>query len=146
MPNHFITYASEAAPFAVIGLIGFFLWKTGRLRVRTVTKIRYVYKQSFEHLRISYKRFHGVDEYSFYFSKGGTVTLAYEVKVEEGELHLEWQDRTSPIWSRTFTKDEEGTIVFTAEHRLHSLIVEGNQTKGGCRIDFTHQREKAGTL
>lgn len=145
MSNYFITYVSEAAPFIVIGLIGFFLWKTGRLRVRTVTKIRYVYKQSFEYLRISYKRFHGVDEYSFYFSKGSTITLDYEVKVEEGELHLNWQDRTSPIWSRTFTKNEEGTIIFTAEHRLHSLIVKGNQTKGGCRIDFTHQDEKAGT-
>lgn len=138
MIGHLTVDLKEIISLGIVGLIGFFLWKTGRLRLRTVIKIGYVYKQGYENLRIFYKKFHGVDEYYFRFTKGTTITLAYEVSVEEGELHLQWGDRKNYIWSKVFTQDGQGTIVFTAKHSLHSLIVSGTQTKGGCRVHFTH--------
>ena len=139
MIEYFITDLKGIISLGILGLIGFFLWKTGRLRLVTVIKIGYVYKQGYENLRISYKKFHGVDEYYFRFAKGTAITLAYEVNVEEGELSLQWRNRKNHIWSQTFTEDGQGNSVFTTEHRLHSLIVSGSQTKGGCRIHFTHE-------
>jgi hypothetical protein len=56
-------------PLLLVGLIGYVLYKRGKLRVVTVTKIAYVYKQFGHKLSISYKKLHGFDYYYFHFTQ-----------------------------------------------------------------------------
>ncbi|WP_050183923.1 hypothetical protein [Domibacillus robiginosus] len=142
MIDYFTENLTDIFPLIFIGLAGWLLWKKGKLKV--VTKIAYVYKQGLNHLRVSFKRFNGFDEYSFWLKKGASMTLVYEVTVEQGELQLEWRNRKKQVWKHVFTADESGTVSFTAERHLYVLQLDGKRAKGGCRIELINQKAKKG--
>ncbi|MDN4071680.1 hypothetical protein [Fictibacillus terranigra] len=58
-------------------------------------------------------------------------TLRYDILVEKGSLAIEWRDRKNITWKQTFTSSQQGTFQATAAHSIHSLRIEGNQTKEG---------------
>lgn len=120
-------------PLMIKGLIGFGLYKRGILKM--VTKIAYVYKQNGNKLSVTYKKFNGFDDYNFSLNQDSSVTLAYDVTVEEGTLLLEIRENL--VWSQEVTTSQHGTVDFIANRQLHSLRLEGKHTKGGCEIEFT---------
>ncbi|WP_338749413.1 hypothetical protein [Bacillus sp. FJAT-52991] len=129
--------SSNTIFFIVLILIIFMLRK--HIKFRTVIKWGYTYKHFGKTLNVTYKRFTGLDNYNFIFRKGNIVTISYDVKVEEGELTLEWTDRKKIIWQETFKEDSQGTFTTLADHRLHCIQLEGKNTKGGCHIEFTEK-------
>lgn len=105
-------------------------------KFKTSIKWGYFYKHVGKSLSISYKKFTGVEYYQFVLSKEETVTISYEVTVEEGELVLEWSDGKQIVWKEKFEEDKRGTLTILTAHRIHLIKVEGEKTKGGCRIQF----------
>lgn len=123
--------------FIVLILIIFMLRK--HIKFITVIKWGYTDNNFGKTLNVSYKRFAGLDNYNFFFRKGNIVTISYDVKVEEGELTLEWTGRKKIIWQETFKEDSQGTFTTLADHRLHYVHIEGKNTKGGYHIKFTEK-------
>ncbi|MEK5070192.1 hypothetical protein [Sporosarcina sp. FSL K6-1508] len=125
--------------FSLLGAIAYIIIKKGKLRV--VTQIKYIYKRIGNRLNISYKIFNGFEYYYFRFKKHELLSISYDVTVEEGSFTLEWRDRKELLFKKKFTENEIGTFTFTTKHRIHSLKVIGEQTKGGCGFKVSKVQE-----
>jgi hypothetical protein len=128
---------SDVIGFIIIVLIFAVLIKFRVIKI--VSKNGYKYKQSNHELTLTYKKFNGFDYYYFKFSQGRTMTLSYDVEVDEGELILEWRDRKQLLWQEVFTENTQGSITAQTHNRRYSVRIEGKHTKGGCRIQFTEK-------
>ncbi|MFD1707645.1 hypothetical protein ACFSCZ_13015 [Siminovitchia sediminis] len=133
MEKVFIVLAA-AVQLSIFGGILYLLFKYGKPRF--VKKIHYVYKHFGNKLKVSYKKFHGFNYYYFRVKKDETVSVRYNVTVEEGSLTLEWRDSKSLLFSKTFHENDDGEFTFTAKKKLHSLKLEADHSRGGCRIEL----------
>lgn len=129
-----ITILAAIFQYALIGAVIYLLFRYGKLR--KVTKIKYIYKHFGKQLSVRYRKFHGFDYYYFRLIKQEETILAYEVTVEEGSLTLEWRDSKNLLFTKTFTSDETGEFKFTPERRLHSVKLEAEHTRGGCKVEI----------
>lgn len=108
--------------------------------LKTTKKIAYVYKHTGNELTVTYKRFTGPEFYNFMLGKNSTITISYDVHVEEGELTLEWTERKRLIWRETFRSDSRGSFTAQTGHRLHCVKLEGKDTRGGCHVVLTQHQ------
>ncbi|SNZ17440.1 hypothetical protein SAMN05421503_3238 [Terribacillus aidingensis] len=105
--------------------------------INLVKKDNYIFTRSRYKLKFSYKLFNGVEYHYFKFRKNQILTFTYDVKVDSGELILEWRDRKKLIWRKNFCESAQGNATFHTDRRFYSIVIEGNNTKGGCQLHFT---------
>ncbi|MCJ0930675.1 hypothetical protein MST22_05860 [Virgibacillus halodenitrificans] len=125
----------EAISILLIIGIGIILYKKGILRFMSTKKINYTYKKLQNSLKVRYKKFTGIEYYYFKLKKGVSYTLKFDVTVEEGALDLEWRSFKGVVDKKRFEADGNGELTVTASTRLHSVRLEGSDTKGGCVIE-----------
>lgn len=123
----------------ILGAFAFILYRLGLLRV--VKKIGYVHKKFGNRLSVSYKKFHGFDYYYFRLPENKQITLTYEVAVDDGSLNLELRNKKGSLFTKTFTADEKGDYFFVTNGKWHSIKVRGDETKGGCKVEFREEKE-----
>jgi len=118
-------------------IVFFYLDKKGI--IKTQTKLFYTYRKKSNRLNVSYKKYDGYDYYRFRLKKGRKVTIFYEIIVEEGSLFLEWRDLKDSFFLKEFHQSESGQFSFETTRSLHSLKLDGKNTRGGCLFEVKYE-------
>lgn len=104
---------------------------------KSQTYIFYKMRRTSNRLSVSYKKFDGLERYSFWIKKGSKVTVSYDVTVEAGSLILEWSDiKNKHYFQKEFHENESGSFSFEATRRLYSINIHAKNTKGGCKVEL----------
>ncbi|WP_068675120.1 hypothetical protein [Oceanobacillus sp. Castelsardo] len=116
----------ESISTIILLIIFYILYKKGILCIRSQTYLFYKMKRTSNRLSVSYKKYDGLEHYSFWVKKGSKVTVSYNVTVEVGSLLLEWRDlRNNCYFKKEFYDNESVTFSFEATRRLYSIEIHG---------------------
>jgi len=98
------------------------------------------YVKGMDNARFTYKFFDGIQDFDFHLIKGRQTTLKYEAEVEEGKLIIQLGKYISTpdkvVIIDELTSDGAGHYTFTPEKGFYIVRLEGEKTKGSCKIRF----------
>jgi hypothetical protein len=101
------------------------------------TKVGWIEMNYGSDFEASYQLFDGEERERIRLDAGDTISLSYELEVEDGALTIQFLDPDGDaVWEETFLEDEENVFDFTAEASgRYSLIVAGDNAEGS--FDFS---------
>lgn len=103
----------------------------------STTKVGWVEMNYGNDFEASYQLFDGEEREKIQLDAGDTISLSYDVEVEDGALTIQFVDPDGDaVWEETFLENEENVFDFTAEASgRFSLIVAGDNAEGS--FDFS---------
>lgn len=89
----------------------------------------------------SYRRFSGIERDTFRADAGETLTLDYELEVEEGSLKLRIQDPGgTTLWETEAEADVEDVVRLTLEQEgRYQIQLEGHDTRGAFDLEWERE-------
>ena len=104
----------------------------------STTKIGWVEMNYGNDFEASYQLFDGEERERIQLDAGDTISLSYELNVEDGALTIQFVDPDGDtVWEETFLEDEENVFDFTAEASgRYSLVVAGDNAEGSFDLTW----------
>lgn len=104
----------------------------------STTKIGWVEMNYGNDFEASYQLFDGEERERIQLDAGDTISLSYELNVEDGALTIQFVDPDGDtVWEETFLEDEENVFDFTAEASgRYSLVVAGDTAEGSFDLTW----------
>jgi hypothetical protein len=104
-------------------------------------KVGWVEQSGFNHTTASYTTFSGVERRRLNADAGETISLDYDVTVDDGALTLRIRDeQDTAVWEQTFTSDHAGLVDIPLENEgTYEIAIIGEKTGGGFDLNWQIQ-------
>ena len=92
-----------------------------------------------KYMKYKYKLFDGVHNAPFHMKENTKVKINYDLNIEKGSLVIKMiNSEKESIWESKFNESIKDEIVLEfKEEGKYKLIVEGEKSKGGVKIEYS---------
>lgn len=127
--------------YALVTMFVFLLLGITSCSSTSSLKVGWVEQSGFDHATATYTTFSGAERRGVNGAAGQTISLNYEVTVDEGVLTLRITDaQDTAVWEQTFTNDHAGTVDVPLENKgNYEIAIIGEETGGGFDLNWQIQ-------